>query len=85
MDAHTKPVTVRGCTLMRTNDGIAVQHEDQIHTLNDTAGEIFELCNGHYTVDGIVQEMRDRYQDCEVGDVVRIFLEQLHAAGLISV
>jgi len=85
MDNSLIPVSASNCTIIRTNDGVAIQQEDKIHTLNGSAVEIFELCTGQQTIDEIIKAIQDRYTDDSVGEIVHSFVEQLHAAGLVSI
>ena len=67
------------------SDGLVIQLNDKLHTLNETALEIFELCDGSRSIGAIVNELRERYPDCtDVSEHVRNFLAQLHDAGLLT-
>jgi coenzyme PQQ biosynthesis protein PqqD len=83
MDENQIPRSADNCQLMKTNDGIAVQCGDKIHTLNLTAGEIFELCDGCRSVSQIVQGMKNRYPGEDIEPIVLDFLDQLHTSGII--
>lgn len=67
------------------SDGLVIQHSDRLHTLNETAQEIFELCDGSRSIGEIVDELTRRYPDCDdVCKHVRNFISQLHEAGLLT-
>jgi len=67
------------------SDGLVIQLNDKLHTLNETAREIFELCNGSRSVGAVVKELRERYPDgTDVSEYVRNFITQLHDAGLLT-
>lgn len=67
------------------SDGLVIQLHDKLHTLNETAQEIFELCDGSRSIGMIVNELRERYPDCtDVSGHVRNFIVQLHVAGLLT-
>lgn len=83
MDQRQIPKYSGDNTIIRTNDGMAVQQDDRIHTLNYTASEIFELCNGERTVGDICIEMRSRYPDETIDPIVGDFLIRLRQSGLI--
>jgi hypothetical protein len=83
MDQMQTPAYSGDHTVFRTNDGMAVQQEDKIHTLNSTASEIFDLCDGKRTIGEICGEMRSRYPEEEIGPMVGEFLVQLRESGLI--
>ena len=73
-----------------TEDGVVVQREDRIHTLNTTAREVYELCDGTRTVAGIIDVMVERYgSDAEYGPAgvekyIRECIEMLSTTGLIT-
>jgi hypothetical protein len=69
---------------MKTNDGMAIQLNDEIHTLNYTACEIYELCNNQNSIDEIIQEMKFRYPDNNIEDVIEGILIRFLEAGLIK-
>ena len=72
--------------VMKTNDGMAVQQDDKIHTLNYTASEIYELCNGNYSVKDIHGVMKSRYPEDEgLEAIVDGFIFQLQESGLIEI
>lgn len=67
------------------SDGLVIQLHDKLHTLNETAREIFDLCNGSRSIGAIIIELRERYPDCtDVSEHVRNFMAQLHDAGLLT-
>ena len=68
------------------SDGLVIQHSGKLHTLNTTAHEIFELCDGSRSIGKIVDELTMRYPDGEdVCAHVRNFISQLYEAGLLTV
>lgn len=75
---------------IETGDGLVIQRDDRIHTLNVTAREVFELCDGTSTVAEILSEMLSRYASDEqfepsgIEDHVRSCIEELSSAGLIT-
>jgi hypothetical protein len=69
---------------VKTNDGMAIQSDDKIHTLNYTACEIYELCDNLNSIEDIVVEMKDRYPDDDIEELVENILVQFLEAGLIK-
>ena len=85
MESTQRPKFVGTHMVIKTNDGMAVQQEDKIHTLNYTASEIYELCDGNYSIDDIQRVMKTRYPDDEgLEAIVSGFLDQLLESGLIE-
>ena len=66
-------------------DGLVIQMDDKVHTMNMTAREIFELFDGSRRIGEIVSELTGRYPDSDdVSDHVRNFIAQLHENGLLT-
>jgi hypothetical protein len=63
--------------------GTGVQHQNCLHTLNSTAFEIFELCDGNRSVQNIEFLMSTRYSNESIEHSIETFLEQLLSLGLI--
>ena len=60
---------------------------DEASALNKTATEVWELCDGGLTVNGIAQVLGDRYgvdENLLLEDVTRV-LEALRTRGLVDV
>ena len=68
----------------KTNDGMAIQQDNQIHSLNSTASEIYELCNGDRKVEDVFLEMKSRYPGEDIDHIVEGFLLQMLESGLIQ-
>ncbi len=64
-------------------DCVGIKCMSQLHTLNSTAYEIFQLCDGSLTVEDILNEMQRRYPDSQVTEHVEQGIHKLHAAGLV--
>ena len=65
------------------SDGVVVKMNDILHTLNSTAYEIFQLCDGQRTIQEIIDEMCVRYPDEEIATVIENFIDQLYSSELI--
>lgn len=68
---------------LETSDGLVIQQNDKIHTLNLTATEILDLFDGNRSIDTIVDEIDNRYHGHNVRPVIKDFIEQLYDAGLV--
>jgi hypothetical protein len=64
--------------------GIGIKYQNQLHTLNATAYEIFLLCDGNRTFQDIQTEMKIRYPENDVEHWVEQFIGTLLSAGLVS-
>jgi pyrroloquinoline quinone biosynthesis protein D len=52
-------------------------------TLNPTAADVLELCDGERTLEAIAAELSARYDGAEVGDDVAGLLAAIAARGLV--
>ena len=59
---------------------------DRLHVLNDTAREIFLLCDGRRTVREIVRTMTERFEvtEAQAADDVRDTLSEFVALGIVT-
>jgi hypothetical protein len=71
--------------VIKTNDGMVVQQGDKIHTLNYTACEIYELCNGRNTIEDIYNELKSRYPEEDFNGLVENLFIKLQESGLIEI
>ena len=67
------------------SDGLVVKIGGTLHTLNETAVEILELCDNNHTVSDIVDEMNGRYQGLDVTEFVNNFIDQLLEKKIIAI
>ena len=78
-DDRAVPKHARKWEITETADGIVIQNGDCIHVLNETARDIFRLCDGTRTVSEISREIMQRYTgeniDSSVKDAISKFLE----------
>ena len=74
-----------GFTVTDMSDGIVIQKDDMLHTLNSTAHEIFTLVDGIRTIGDIIMTMQGNYPDEDIEPVVLGFIDQLSSSGLIEV
>jgi coenzyme PQQ biosynthesis protein PqqD len=84
MDDSSIPKHVSNLDIVEMSDGIVVQCGDLIHTLNETAREIFELCDGHRSVPDIIAEMKSRYNEEKIDTVIKDFISSLQKLNLIQ-
>ena len=85
MDKDIIPKCRDNVEIVATEDGLILQQNELIHTLNDTGAEILELCDGKHTVQEIVHEMATTYPDDDVEKGINKFLEKAHASGLVEI
>lgn len=60
-EGHSVPKQTHDLEITETSDGIVIQNGEQIHILNETAREIFQMCDGTHTVLEIIDEMIQKY------------------------
>ena len=71
--------------IIEMSDGVVIQKNDMLHTLNATAFEIFKLCDGVRSTANIISEMKSQYPDEDIDTKIEKFIEQLKDAGLINI
>ncbi|MFC1512337.1 pyrroloquinoline quinone biosynthesis peptide chaperone PqqD, partial [Candidatus Latescibacterota bacterium] len=64
---------------------LVIQCDDVIHTLNETAREVFDLCDGKRTVSEIIEEMKQRYSEEDIDVTIEDFVANLLKLNLIKV
>jgi hypothetical protein len=84
MDSSLVPVSSRVNNVIKTNDGMVIQQNDKIHTLNYTAYEIYELCDGNNSIGDIFKVMRSRYYGEEIDGLIENLFNKLQDSGLIK-
>ena len=84
MDKDIIPKCTDNVEIVEMKDGLILQQNELIHTLNDTGAEILEMCDGKHTVQEIVHEMATTYPDDDVEKGIKKFLEKAHASGLVK-
>ena len=68
----------------KLSDGIFVQQNNMIHTLNETALEIFDMFDGTRSIDDIVNGFGERYPEIDsIREISEDFIRQLIEAGLL--
>ena len=70
--------------IIEMSDGIVIQQNDMVHTLNSTAFEILKLCDGKHTGQKIMDKMQTSYPDEDIEPVIELFLKQLNQYELIE-
>lgn len=83
MDKMIIFIQIPDIKIMEMPGGTGVKHQNFLHTLNSTAFEIFELCDGNRTVQDIEYCMSVRYSNESIASSIEAFLEQLLSLGLI--
>ena len=83
MDKMTVFIKMPDIVIMEMPGGTGVKHQNKLHTLNFTAFEIFDLCDGNRTIQDIETVISDRYTDKILINSIEEFLEQLHSLGLV--
>ena len=79
------PKRIDGLDISPAEDGYIVYQpeQDRVHFLNATAVLILELCNGTYSLDEIIDLIKEAYNLPKPPVEVREALEQLKAEGLV--
>ena len=57
---------------------------DTAHSLNRTAATVWQSCDGHRSVDDLVEALRVELGDIADEDLVRVTLDDLTAGGLLE-
>ena len=83
MDKRIIPGRVVNFHVIDLPGGIGIKYLNHLHTLNSTAYEIFQLCDGNRTIQDIQNEIQDRYPDRKVEEWVEKFVQKLHSVGLV--
>ena len=66
------------------SDGLVIQQNDLIHTLNETALEIFDMFDGTMNIGDIVNGFGERYPEIDsIHETLEDFIRQLIEAGLL--
>ena len=65
------------------SDGVVLQVNDKLHTLNETALNIFNMFDGVKTIGEVIDEMAARYPDDDVSAITEGFIAMLHEASLL--
>ncbi len=66
------------------SDGLVARISDKLHTMNETAREIFEMFDGSRSVREIISDLAERYPDNDdVNIIVEGFIKRLYEAGLL--
>ena len=84
MDKTAIPISAEEFKVIEMSDGIVIQKKDMLYTLNSTACEILELCDGKLNIQRILDEMKTRYPDKDIEKLIKDFIEQLNVLGLID-
>jgi hypothetical protein len=74
---------MRDISIMGMPGGTGIKRHNHLHTLNSTAYEIFELCDGNRTVRDIENVMVSRYRENSAEECVEAFMEKLLSLGLV--
>ena len=85
MDKSIIPKPVKDFKIIDMSDGVVIEKDGVLHTLNTSAFEIFKLCDGSCTVQNIIDTMKDRYKGDNIEFHIESFLDQLGDIDLISV
>lgn len=84
MEKNNIPKRISNYNKIDMADGTVIHHDQLIHTLNSTGIEIFELCDGKLSIQGIIDEMKLRYKDADIELIVKGFISELNKNGLIT-
>jgi len=79
------PKRASNIEIIEMADGIVVQCDNVLHTLNETACEVFDLCDSKRTVSEIIAEMKQRYPEEKIDVVIEDFIANLLKLNLIQI
>ena len=65
------------------SDGMVIQLNDYIHTLNETGADIYDLFDGSRSVKEVIDEVTRHYPHKDVRKPVEDFIKQLYEACLL--
>jgi hypothetical protein len=82
---HEIPKRASNIDITEMADGIVIQCGDLIHTLNETAREVFDLCDGKRTVSEIIGIMKQQYPEEIIDGVIEDFIANLLKLNLIQI
>ena len=85
MDKTAIPIPSEEYKIIDMSDGVVIKINDILHTLNSTAYEILELCDGHHSLQIIMDEMKTRYPNEDIETIIEDFIKQLADSGLIEI
>lgn len=85
MDKTAIPIPPEEYKIIDMSDGVVIKINDILHTLNSTAYEILELCDGQHSIQIIMDEMKTRYPDEDIETMIEEFIKQLADSGLIEI
>ncbi len=85
MDKTAIPISPEEYNVIDMSDGVVIKINDTLHTLNSTAYEILELCDGQHSIQIIMDEMKTRYPDEDIETITEDFIKQLADSGLIEI
>jgi len=85
MDNDTIIIRTYTDEIIEMSDGIVIQQNNMLHTLNITAIEILEFCDGKRSVREIVREMQIRYPENDIEKPIINFLNELCESGLVEI
>ena len=71
-------------SIIDVSDGLVIQQNEMIHTLNSTGAEVLDLYDGKHTLRTIMNEMANRYPGEDVETGIMNFLSQACKSGLIE-
>jgi len=82
---HEIPKRANNIDITEMADGIVIQCGDVIHTLNETAREVFDLCDGKHTVSEIIEKMKQQYPEEKIDVIIEDFITNLLKLNLIKI
>ena len=85
MDNDTIIIRTYTDEIIEMSDGIVIQQNNMLHTLNITAIEILEFCDGKRSVREIVREMQIRFPENDIEKQIINFLNELCESGLVEI
>ncbi len=85
MNGDAVPKRAHDLEITETADGIVIQNGDCIHLLNETAREIFRLCDGTRTVLEISQEIVQRYSGENIDKSVKETISNFLLLNIIQI
>ena len=83
MDKTAIPLPPEEFEIIDMSDGVVIKINGTLHTINSTAYEIFQLCDGKLTIQEITEEMCVRYPEEKLVNVIEDFIDQLYSSELV--
>ena len=72
-------VTLEAVDLNEVPDGYVIYHNEQVHYLNTTAAVIYQLLDGHHTVDEVADLLKQVFNQADDVDIATSVQNMLEA------